>query len=45
MTFPASDVWLVAMLLGDVLISLCGVLLALMRVNAFVVVDDVDEEG
>lgn len=33
-----SEVWLVAILLEDVLISLRGVLLALMRVDALVVV-------
>ena len=37
-TFPTSEVWLEAILLEDVLISLRGVLLALMRINAFVVV-------
>lgn len=36
--FPASEVWLVAMLLEDTLRSLRGVLLALMKVDAFVVV-------
>ena len=37
-TFPASEVWLVAMLLGDVLMSLREALLALRGVNAFVIV-------
>ena len=36
--FPASEVWLVAMLLEDTLKSLRGVLPALTRVDAFVVV-------
>ena len=37
-TFPTSEVWLEAMLREDVLISLRGVLLALMRGDALVIV-------
>ena len=43
-TFPTSEVWLEAILLEDVLISLRGVLLGLMRRDALAVVEGIVQD-